>query len=440
MKRKFTLLLSLMLLLALAVPMTAFAEDPTGSNKEIAAPTDLHTVNQDTIQNGVILEWTDNSDNEQFFLIEKRDGYDGTWYELASVAADVTTYHDLSLINRDSDDFSYYRVRGVSYAYATHIAYSPYSSETIMQGFVPAWPTELVATANESDISLTWTDNSDFEEDYTVYRKDVSNTWDDVHGYWRIIATIPADSVSYVDNTALGNIKYDYMVQAAHHTAGYRAGSAYSNEASAKIISAGTPGAGSIGNFERVNTYTHGQFSDVGENDWFADVVATVYEFGLMYGNSVDTFNPFGNMKLSEAVTLAARMNSTYTGMAMHDSPDDTWYGGYVSYAVQNGIIAATDFSDYNRYATRAEIAYIFSSTLPAAEFAPLNVVNSLPDVNSATPYYSAIIMLYEAGVVGGNDALGSFSPDNNIMRVEVAALITRMIQPNLRLSGRTFG
>ena len=117
-----------------------------------------------------------------------------------------------------------------------------------------------------------------------------------------------------------------------------------------------------------------------------------------------------------------------------------TKYQVYVDYAITNGIIAANDFTDYTKAATRAEMAYIFSKALPDTEFASQNTVNSLPDVTSGTPYRDAIFTLYKAGVVAGSDETGTFNPGNNITRAEAAAIISRVILPATRFSGKTFG
>ena len=110
-----------------------------------------------------------------------------------------------------------------------------------------------------------------------------------------------------------------------------------------------------------------------------------------------------------------------------------------MDYAIGKGIISAGTFSDYTKAATRAEMAYIFSRALPETEFAAKNTVNSLPDVTGSTPYRDAIIMLYKAGVVSGNDSIGTFNPGSSISRAEAAAIISRVILPATRTSGRTF-
>ena len=198
----------------------------------------------------------------------------------------------------------------------------------------------------------------------------------------------------------------------------------------------------SMSNFVKTKTYTSGMFTDVDENQWYGytqyKVIATAYEYNLMQGSG-NTFNPTGNMLLSEAITIAVRVHSIYNGGTGELTPGSPWYQVYVDYAITNGIINSGTFSDYNKPATRAEMAYIFSRALPAAEFKLQNTVNSLPDVNASTPYSAAIVLLYQAGVVSGSDDKGTFNPGSNIIRAEAATIISRVILPESRVSGKTY-
>ena len=231
--------------------------------------------------------------------------------------------------------------------------------------------------------------------------------------------------------------KYDFYAPVTDHLTLY---------AKWTPIDAGSrdPGSGdaSMSNFVSTGTYTPGMFNDVNEADpnaWYVGSVAIAYQYGLMQGNG-NTFNPTGYMTLAEAITLAARVHSIYETGSGDFVQGTVWYQVYVNYAMANGIITANDFTDYDRAATRAEMAYIFSRCLPDSEFPAQNTVNFLPDANSATPYYSAIYMLYQAGILSGNDSEGTFNPGNNIIRAEVAAIISRVILPSTRLSGRVYG
>jgi len=211
-------------------------------------------------------------------------------------------------------------------------------------------------------------------------------------------------------------------------------------------ISSAFAAAPSMKNFRVSKSYSRGQFSDVNEDAWYGynkeKSIVGAYEYGLMAGTGDKTFNPTGVFTVAEAVALAARVHSIYTTDYVLKPSSVPWYKAYVSYAVDNGIIKSGDFSesDYGRPATRAEMAYVFSRALPEGEYAPQNTITSLPDVNGNTPYYSAILLLYKAGVFTGSDDKGSFQPGNSITRAEVAVIISRVILPGMRASGRTYG
>ena len=203
------------------------------------------------------------------------------------------------------------------------------------------------------------------------------------------------------------------------------------------------PDTGSMGNFVRGTTYTPGMFTDVDEDTWYGfnqnKVIANAYEYGLMKGGENGNFNPSGNITIAEAVTVAARVHSIYMTGADSFAQTSPWYQVYVDYAIDNGIIAPDDFTDYNRTATRAEMAYIFAYALPDSQY-PYRWYTKTwdtktpPDVNESTPYMNEIVKLYDTGIVGGSDEAGTFHPANNITRAEAAAIIARLIKAVPRL------
>ena len=198
-------------------------------------------------------------------------------------------------------------------------------------------------------------------------------------------------------------------------------------------------------NFKKTKTYRSGLFSDVNENDWYGQnkekSVATVYEYGLMQGSGADTFKPNGDITIAEAVAIAARIHDIYNGgTGEFAARGGEWYQVYADYAEGKNIIDAGTFPDYAKSATRAEMAYIFSRSVPQGELAAVNTVKSLPDVNGGTKYHAEIIALYEAGVLTGSDDKGTFNPNGSITRAEAAAVIARIILPKSRAGGKVFG
>jgi hypothetical protein len=191
--------------------------------------------------------------------------------------------------------------------------------------------------------------------------------------------------------------------------------------------------SGSLMNFNLSNIYFNNSFSDINEAAWYGTkqqaVIKKAVDLGIMNGMKNSTFYPGGNLKISEAVKMAAVVHSIYCGdTAAFTADGKPWYQGYIDYAISNGIISAGVVKDYNAYATRTQMAYIFAHALPASELKQINTVNSLPDVTDSTPNSSFIYSLYRAGVLTGDAGTRAFRPDSNISRAEAAAIITRIV------------
>ncbi len=194
----------------------------------------------------------------------------------------------------------------------------------------------------------------------------------------------------------------------------------------------------SMTNFDKAQSYKPGQFPDITENEWFGynkqRVVCKAYELGLMQGKGT-MFDPNAGVTLAEAVTMAARLNNIYSGGDWEFHQSSPWYYTYLEYSVYKEIVQVDTFEDLTRPATRAEVAYIFARALPEGEFAAINKIDALPDVNSGTPYQSEIFRLYKSGILTGNDAYGTFGPNETITRAQAAAIITRIALPSERVS-----
>ena len=191
-----------------------------------------------------------------------------------------------------------------------------------------------------------------------------------------------------------------------------------------------------LDNFKKINAYQQGQFYDVSAGDWFADNVKAAWEFGLMNGVSETQFSPAGSMTLAEAITLAARIHSIYYYGQANFEQGNPWYQSYVDYALRVGLIWDGQYSDYTRPATRAEFAVLLAASMASEALPGINSVSDIPDVQRSDSYGEAVFRLYNAGILTGSDAYGTFHPNNNIARSEVAAIVTRMADPGLR---RTF-
>lgn len=192
---------------------------------------------------------------------------------------------------------------------------------------------------------------------------------------------------------------------------------------------------GSLDNFHDRFEYSDELFADISDGYWYGKYVAKVYALGLMDGRGDGFFAPNDPVTVAETITLAARLHDIYSGGDGEFEESEPWYKVYVDYAIEKGIIS-TDAWKYADATTRRQFAAILCAALPEEA---LNVINDvpdgvIPDILDSDPSRDAIYSLYRAGVLTGNDAEGSFLPDNDISRSAVAAIISRMAVRNMRV------
>lgn len=160
----------------------------------------------------VSLAWDDKSSNEDGFKIERKTGAGGTWAQIATVGANVTSFQNTGL---SEGTVYYYRVRAYNSA-----GDSPYSNELNVLT-LPAAPTNLVASAvHERRVNLSWTDNSGGESGFRLERKTGS-------GNWTTLANLAANVTSYPDTSVVETTTYTYRIFAFNASGD----SAASNEA-----------------------------------------------------------------------------------------------------------------------------------------------------------------------------------------------------------------
>ena len=208
----------------------------------VATPPKKPTIISGTITgNGskkqVNLTWTDASSNESSFTIQRSSAANGPWTNLATVAANTTTYAD---VIGNTGQAYFYRVVAVNtVGYTETPGYSNLSvtgtSNTFPVGTIqtnlPASPTNLTAAAQSGpQVLLTWTDNANNETGFIIERAIGA-------GPFTTLITVAASNgnVSYTDTTVTAGNTYSYRV-AALNSAGM---SGYSNTASVSL--AGPP-------------------------------------------------------------------------------------------------------------------------------------------------------------------------------------------------------
>ena len=178
----------------------------------------------------------------------------------------------------------------------------------------------------------------------------------------------------------------------------------------------------------------YSSFTDVATDGWYYEDVDNAVRLGIINGKTATTFAPDDNLTYAEAIKLAACMHQLYTEEKVTLKNGDPWYVTYVDYCFDNNII--DEEYNYDNYATRSGYMVIFAHALPEEAFEVINSVpdGSIPDVPMSAEYASEVYKLYRAGILQGSDEQHSCKPFDNIKRSEVAAIISRMMDPDKRI------
>lgn len=201
---------------------SAYSNEVSATTTTINAPTNLSISAVSYTQ--LTLTWTDNSGDENGFVIERKTGAGGTYSTIYTTAANATSYTN-SYLTLGTE--YYYRVRAFIGS-----NYSQYSNEVSATTLTFNAPSNLVASPlSSSQINLTWTDNST-DEMYFYIEQKMGAT-----GAYSQIAYVPANVAAFTSAGLTQNTTYYYRVR-AYNSTGY---SSYSNEASATTLTFNAP-------------------------------------------------------------------------------------------------------------------------------------------------------------------------------------------------------
>lgn len=180
-------------------------------------------------------------------------------------------------------------------------------------------------------------------------------------------------------------------------------------------------------------------------NAWYYNSVKSAYNLGLDKWSSATTYSPNKRSYHCGVVRCGFSYSAAYYGnenSAGRTAPGLLPYVEYSqeyldtgshdnAYSYSDGVLVA------NLPAARWYFACILYAAVDPDEFNQLNHVlsGSIEDIDAIEneEVRDCIYTLYNAGILTGSDAYGTFHPDDGITRAEVAAIMARIIDPSQR-------
>ena len=175
-------------------------------------------------------------------------------------------------------------------------------------------------------------------------------------------------------------------------------------------------------------------FSDVDKDYWANRDINSLVSKGLLSGYPDGTFNPTGNITVKEFMTILSRHialnpskgKSIVGNISLPINPN-AW--GYIESKSILDRIPSKDLSSFNylnidRPINREEVAFLIDSALELG--IPYNAINNPLNDIAISSYSMEIKKLVDLGLLSGYPD-GTFKPQNNITRAEIAAIFARI-------------
>jgi hypothetical protein len=199
-------------------------ESNMGASIAPVAPSNVAAVPASSAQ--IDVSWTDNSDNESGFRVERATAATGPFTLAGTAPEDSTSYTDTGL---SPSTTYFYRVLAYNSAGTAEALTQANASTSAAPTIPPTAPNTLTATASGgTQITLGWRDNSTDETGFRIERASASG------GPFTMVATVNAGLQMYMNTGLTPSTTYYYRVQAYNGIGS----STYTNEASATTLEA----------------------------------------------------------------------------------------------------------------------------------------------------------------------------------------------------------
>lgn len=143
------------------------------------------------------------------------------------------------------------------------------------------------------------------------------------------------------------------------------------------------------------------------------------------------TFRPDNTITRAEAAAIIARCSADFDENKMYasdftDVSNNEWYANYVGYAAEKGYISGYEDGTFkaDRNITRGELAVILGKYGSFVGDGICTEFSDVPNNYYATGYIKA---LYDENIVSGYED-GTFKPDNSVTRAEAVTMMNKVL------------
>ena len=182
------------------------------------------------------------------------------------------------------------------------------------------------------------------------------------------------------------------------------------------------------------SAYGHHPFTDVSDDDWFADGVQYVYQNNLMNGTSATTFSPDSKFTRAMFVTILGRMEGVdpakYRGTPFSDVNGVAWAKPYIQWASEKGIVNGVGDGKFapNNFITREQYCTIlvrYMDNTGKDFLGDPSIIPTYLDVDDISTYaLTAFIEMASYGLI--DDYEGDALPKIHMTRADIADLFSR--------------
>ncbi len=181
-------------------------------------------------------------------------------------------------------------------------------------------------------------------------------------------------------------------------------------------------------------------FADIAAH-WGKPYIDFVTEREIFEGTDNKVFSPDTGMTRAMLAAVMGRLYERSYGPlqtkgahVFTDSSYDSWYGRYIDWCAEMGIVQGVSASQFepDRNVTREEMAAMllrFAQLMKLSTELPSDAALSYSDSSSIAPWAkTAALYSQETGIITGRDG-GSFAPKATATRAEVAVILKRFIE-----------